>query len=80
MSDDIRLVYTGSRVESLLLEEILEENGIGVIRRDTLTESLNAGWADGSPEDAVRLFVGTKFKEEALKILSEYFDSLKKKK
>ncbi|MDP2724459.1 MAG: DUF2007 domain-containing protein [Bacteroidales bacterium] len=79
MSDDLRLVYTGSRVESLLLEEILEENGIGVIRRDTLSESLQAGWVDGAPEDAVRLFVETEFKDEALNILNEYFDSLKNK-
>jgi len=79
MSDDLRLVYTGSRVEGLYLEEILEENGIGVIRRDTLSSSLQAGWVDGSPEDAVRLFVATEFKDEALKILREYFDSLKKK-
>jgi len=75
MSDEISLVYTGSRVESLFLEEILEENDIGVIRRDTLSESVNAGWADGSPEDAVRLFVETQHLEEAKAILNEYFES-----
>jgi len=79
MSDEISLVYTGSRVESLFLEEILEENDIGVIRRDTLSESVNAGWADGSPEDAVRLFVETQNLEEAKAILNEYFESRNKK-
>lgn len=79
MTDEISLVYTGSRVESLYLEEILEENGIGVIRRDTLSESVNAGWADGSPEDAVRLFVNTEFLEKAKQILSEYFKERDKK-
>lgn len=73
MAEDIKLVYTGSRVESLYLEEILEENGIGVIRRDTLTSSVQAGWADGAPEDAVRIFVSSENKDKAVKILNEYF-------
>ena len=52
MPEDYKLVYTGSRVESLYLEEILEENGIIAMRRDSLSASVMAGWADGSPEDA----------------------------
>jgi hypothetical protein len=79
MTDELSLVYTGSRVEGLFLEEILEENNIGVIRRDSLSESVSAGWADGSPEDAVRLFVETKFAEKAKTILKEYFESRDKK-
>lgn len=75
MSDDLKLIYTGSRVESLFLEEMLEENGIGVIRRDTLSASVQAGWADGSPEDAVRMFVNPENLEKAKKILDEYFTS-----
>lgn len=73
MSEDIKLVYTGSRVESLYLEEILNENKIVAIRRDTLSSSVQAGWADGSPEDAARLFVKTEEYNNAKKILDEYF-------
>ncbi len=79
MSDDLKLVYTGSRVESLYLVEILHENGIEVIRRDTLSASVQAGWADGSPEDAVRLFVAPEVFEKAKKVLDEYFASRNKK-
>lgn len=75
MSDDLKLIYTGSRVESLYLVEILEENKIGVMRRDTLSASVQAGWADGSPEDAVRLFVSPKDFDKAKKLLDEYFAS-----
>ena len=75
MSDDIKLIYTGSRVESLYLEEMLEENGIGVIRRDTLASSVQAGWADGAPEDAVRMFVEPNNFAKARKILDDYFAS-----
>ena len=73
MSDDIKLVYTGSRVEGMFLNELLEENEIGVIYRDTLSSSVQAGWADGAPEDAVRLFVETSNFEKAKQILEEYF-------
>ena len=76
MSDDLKLIYTGSRVESLYLVEILEESGIGVMRRDTLSASVQAGWADGSPEDAVKLFVTPNEFEKAKKLLKEYFASL----
>ncbi len=75
MSDEIQLVYTGSRVEGLFLEEMLVENGIGVIKRDTLSASVQAGWADGAPEDTVRLFVEVFNFEKAKKVLSDYFAS-----
>jgi len=75
MSDDLKLIYTGSRVESMYLVEILEESGIGVMRRDTLSASVQAGWADGSPEDAVRLFVSADEFEKAKNLLEEYFAS-----
>ena len=73
MSDDIKLVYTGSRVEGMFLREMLEENKISVIYRDTLSSSVQAGLADGSPEDTVRLFVEPINFEKAKHILEEYF-------
>ncbi len=75
MSEDLKLIYTGSRVESLYLVEILNENEIEVNRRDTLSSSVQAGWADGSPEDAVRLFVAPEVYEKAKTVLEEYFAS-----
>jgi hypothetical protein len=73
MADDIKLVYTGSRVEGMFLKELLEENEIGVIYRDTLSSSVQAGWADGSPEDTVRLFVEPFNFEKAKSLFEEYF-------
>ncbi len=75
MTDEIKLVYTGSRVEGMFLEEMLVENGIGVIKRDTLSASVQAGWADGAPEDTIRLFVEIFNFDKARKILDDYFAS-----
>jgi len=79
ISNDLALVYTGSRVEGLLLKELLEERGIGVFKKDTLEASVIAGWADGSPEDACRLYVETKNADEAKKFLEQYFKTRDKK-
>ena len=75
VSSDLSLVYTGSRVEGLLLKELLEEKGIGVFKKDTLETSVIAGWAEGSPEDACKLYVETKNAKEAQKFLEAYFKS-----
>jgi hypothetical protein len=75
VSSDLSLVYTGSRVEGLLLKELLEENGIGVFKKDTLETSVIAGWADGSPEDACLLYVEKANAEKAKKFLEDYFAS-----
>ncbi len=80
MTDEISLVYTGSRVEGMFLEELLKENGIGCMLKDVLEESVSAGWAQGSPEDSVQIFVETFNYEKAKKILDEYFATRDKKK
>lgn len=73
MTDDIKLVYHGSRAEGLWVKEILEEEEIGSVLKDTLTSSMQAGWADGYPEDAVKIFVEEFNYEKAKAILEEYF-------
>lgn len=75
MSDDIKLVYTGSDVEAMFLEQMLKDNGIGCIRKNSLQSSIDAGWASGSPEDSTQLFVETDNLEKAKALLDEYFSS-----
>ena len=75
VSSDLALVYTGSRVEGLLLKELLEENSIGVFKKDSLEASVIAGWADGSPEDACQLYVEITNAEKAKVFLEKYFAS-----
>lgn len=79
MAEDIKLVYTGSEVEAMYIEEFLKENGIGCIRRDNLRSSIIAGWGHGWPESSNQIFVETYLYEKATKILEEYFSSRNKK-
>ena len=75
MSEELKLVYTGSIIEAGYLAELLEENNLTSILRDSLGESVIAGWASGSPEDSARLYVETAFAEQAKKIIDDYLKS-----
>lgn len=77
MSEDIKLVYRGSRAEGLWLTEILKEEGIGAILKDTLSSSVQAGWADGYPENAVKIFVESFNYDKGKKIIDTYFKNRK---
>jgi hypothetical protein len=74
-NDDLKLVFTGSVVEAGFIKSLLEENGIGALMRDTLTESIVAGWVSGSPEDAGLLFVATEHEDAARKLVNDYLST-----
>ena len=73
MSDDIKKVYTGTRVEGMFLKEMLEESGMGVIMKDRLASSTKAGWADGPAGDTVFLFVDAHNEVGAKELIETYF-------
>jgi hypothetical protein len=73
--DDLKSVFTGSVLEADFIKSLLEENGIGALVRNTLGESLVAGWASGSPDDAGLVYVVENHEAEAKKIIEEYLKS-----
>jgi hypothetical protein len=74
-NDDLKLVFTGSFVEAQYIGSLLEENSIGALVRNTLGESIIAGWASGAPEDAGLVFVAESHEDQAKAIIKEYIDS-----
>jgi hypothetical protein len=75
--EDLVCVYTGTIVEGNFLKGILEERGIGALLRNTLQESMVAGWASGAPDDSALIFVAAEDVPEAKKIIGEYFEEIK---
>jgi hypothetical protein len=73
--DDLKNVFTGSVLEADFIKSLLEENGIGAMVRNTLGESLLAGWASGSPDDAGLVYVIESHEPEAKRLIEEYFKS-----
>lgn len=75
--DDLKLVFTGSNLDANYLKSILEENGIGALVRDSLSESLKAGFVSGAQEDSSRVFVAEENFDKAKRIADEYKETLK---
>ncbi len=73
MSEDIKLVYTGSKAEALWLTEYLKENGIGAISKNVLESSMAAGFAQGYPGESTKLYVETFNYDKAKEFLDKYF-------
>jgi len=71
--DELKNVYTGSVIEADFVKSLLEENGIGAMVRNTLGESVVAGWASGAPDDAGLVYVIESHEPEAKKLIEEYF-------
>ncbi len=77
MSDheSLKNVFTGSVLEADFIKSLLEESGIGAMVRNTMGESLVAGWVSGGPDDAGLVYVIESHEQEAKKIIEEYFKS-----
>ena len=74
-NDELKQVFTGSFVEAQFIGSLLEDNGIGAMVRNTLDESVIAGWASGSPEDAGLVYVAESHEEKAKTPIAEYLNS-----
>jgi hypothetical protein len=74
-NDELKLVFTGSFVEAQYVGSLLEDNGIGAMVRNTLDESVIAGWASGSPEDAGLVYVAESHEENAKSLIADYLSS-----
>jgi len=79
MSDELKRVYVGSRIEGLFLKEMLEEKGIGVMTKDAYQSSISAGWVDGLPGDRMRILVNPSNYDEAKNLIDEYINERDKK-
>jgi len=70
--EEYQRVYTGSEVNVLHLEEILQQEGIGTRVRNDFDSGLRAGFGGGLPGQ-VQLFVLSEYYDRALKIVAETF-------
>ena len=78
--ENLMRVFTGSVFEAQFIKRYLEDNNIEVLLRDTMSESIIAGWASGAPEDSGLVFVLKDDFEKAMKLIEKYQNSSKKKK
>jgi hypothetical protein len=70
--ENLKSVFTGSVLEADFIKSLLEENGIGAMVRNTMDESLVAGWVSGGQQDSGLVYVIENHEEEAKRIIREY--------
>jgi len=70
--EGLKCVFTGSVLEADYIKSVLEESGIGAMVRNTMGESLVAGWVSGGPEDSGLVYVTEGHEMEAKKLIEEY--------
>lgn len=72
---ELKRVFTGSAVEAEFVKGILEDNGIGALIRNTMRESLVAGWISGAQTDSCLVYVAKNHKEKAEELIQNASNS-----
>ncbi len=72
---DLTSVFTGSRMETNVIIEILKDNDIPVVAHNQFQEGLHAGFIDGLPGD-VKLMIEKEDVEKAQMLIQEYEKSI----
>lgn len=72
----LELVFTGSDIDGAFLKNILEENQIGCLIKNSFNESMAAGWISGQP-NVSKLYVDKTNFDKALEIIKEYLENNK---
>ena len=54
---DLYLVFTGSQIDGSFIKEMLEDNDIGVLIKNSYSQSIMAGWIESSPNNDIQVFV-----------------------
>lgn len=73
---DLTNVFTGSRMETNVIIEILKDNDIPVVAHNQFQEGLHAGFIDGIPGD-VKLMVENEDEDKAKVLIKEYEASIR---
>lgn len=75
MNDDLMKVYTGSSIEANYLVDLLKDNGIAAFSRDSLNESLIAGWVSGSQECSATIYVNRENVEKSKELIKTFLET-----
>ena len=70
--ENLKRVFTGSVIEAQFVKRYLKDNNINALLRNTLNESMIAGWASGAPGDAGLIFVFEDDFDKAMVLIEKY--------
>ena len=75
MENNLIEIFIGSDIDANYISSILIENNIDCIVENTLTQSLSAGWVNGSQYNSTSICVNINDAKKARQIINEYLDN-----
>ena len=75
MEKGIVNIFIGTDIEANYIAAMLNEKSIQCFVRNNFQASLNAGWADGSPDQSTELLVFPEDSEKAKEIVDNYLNN-----
>ena len=75
MEKGIVNIFIGTDIEANYIAAMLNEKSIQCFVRNNFQASINAGWADGSPDQSTELLVFPEDSEKAKEIVDNYLNN-----
>ena len=75
MENNLVKLFIGSDIEANYIASLLHDNNVECILRNSLEESVIAGWVSGSQNASTFIYIESDDVEKAKMILDEYLDN-----
>ena len=75
MENNMIEIFIGSDIDANYISSLLVENDIDCTIENTLTQSISAGWVNGSPYNSTSICVNINDAKKARQIINEYLDN-----
>lgn len=75
MENNMIEIFIGSDIDANYISSLLVENDIDCKIENTLTQSISAGWVNGSQYNSTSICVNINDAKKARQIINEYLDN-----
>lgn len=74
MENTLNTIFIGSDIEANYVASLLNENNIECVLLNSLSQSIAAGWVNGTPSSSTELSVNKEDTEKAIQIIDKYLN------
>lgn len=74
MENTLNIVFVGSDIEANYVASLLKENKIECVLHNSLSQSIAAGWVNGTASSSTELSVNKEDTENATQIIDKYLN------
>ena len=74
MENTLNIVFIGSDIEANYVASLLKENNIECVLHNSPSQSIAAGWVNGTASSSTELSVNKEDTEKAIQIIDKYLN------